>query len=332
MPIRAGVSAAAMRVGSLPVLRAYAGSSLVSGGSSTQPPAPPQPPTPPTPPPTGAHAAPTAMSAIAGSGSASLSWSSISGPTEWLVQYSTNGSTWYEIPSGGVAFSSPPAATGSVTLSVLASVSGLANGTAYTFRAASKIGSTWSGYSASSQFATPAAPAAAPENLTVDVPSGSPYLRVTWDGGATQSAANTPSGYDLEKSSDDGVTWTPAGSWLIAQEQAQQMFVWGYGYVRPNDNIGAATGSFLPSTAYKFRLRRTRYTQGTPPSLAGSPILPASAWETTSTAATTPTAAPGQPRGISAEPFSGGIAVSFVEPYFPGSSAIASYKIGRAHV
>ena len=217
--------------------------------------------------------------------------------------------------------------SGSVTLSVTASVSGLTNGTAYTFRAASKIGSTWSGYSASSPFATPTAPAAGPENLTVDVPSGSPYLRVTWDGGATQSAANTPSGYDLEKSSDDGVTWTPAGSWLMPQEQAQQMFVWGYGYVRPNDNISAATGSFLPSTAYKFRLRRTRYRPGIPPSLVGAPILPASAWATTVAAVTTPSSPPGPPRGLSAEPFLGGVAVSFVEPYFPGSSAVTSYRV-----
>ena len=171
---------------------------------------------------------------------------------------------------------------------------------------------------------TPYPPATAIASIAVDVPAGTQVLRVTWDSGALQSAANTPALYELQTSADGGTTWSPASSWLYSQQRAQEQFVWGYGQGVPPGWTGGAIsqGSFMPATEYRFRLRRTRYAPGT-----SLQILPATAWVATSAGVTTPAAGAGAPRGISAEPLSTGAAVSWIAPQFSGSSAITSYKV-----
>jgi len=91
-------------------------------------------------------AAPTNVTAYPGNASAFLTWTAPStiapSLTDYLIQYSTDGSSW-------TTFNDGTSATASAT------VTGLANGTAYTFRVASVNGIGTSAYSTASTSVTP---------------------------------------------------------------------------------------------------------------------------------------------------------------------------------
>ena len=77
--------------------------------------------------------APTSVTATAGNGQALLSWTAPTGViaqapvTDYVVQFSTNGSTWTTFSDG-------------TSTATSATVTGLTNGTAYTFRVAAVNG------------------------------------------------------------------------------------------------------------------------------------------------------------------------------------------------
>ena len=97
-----------------------------------------------------APAAPTGFAATAGNGSVALSWNSGSNGgspiTDYLIEYSTDGSTWLTFSDG-------------TSSSTSATVSGLTNGTAYSFRV-SAINSVNTGSASSAVSATPTLPPA----------------------------------------------------------------------------------------------------------------------------------------------------------------------------
>jgi hypothetical protein len=119
-----------------------------------------------------APAAPTGLAATAGNGSVALSWTSGSNGgssiTDYLIEYSTDGFTWSTFNDG----------TGSSTS---ATVSGLTNGTAYSFRV-SAINSVNTGSATSVVSATPTlppAPISAPTPTQTDTPTPIPNPRPT---------------------------------------------------------------------------------------------------------------------------------------------------------
>jgi hypothetical protein len=106
-----------------------------------------------------APAAPTGFAATAGNGGVALSWNSGSNGgspiTDYLIEYSTDGSTWLTFSDG-------------TSSSTSATVSGLTNGTAYSFRV-SAINSVNTGSASSVVSATPTLPPA-----PISTPSPSP--------------------------------------------------------------------------------------------------------------------------------------------------------------
>lgn len=333
MPIRMGSANVTLRLGSAPVSRAYLGAlqALFPPTTTT------------TPTTGGKHAAPINAAATAGNASAVVTWDSAPGPTAWLVQYSTSGgSVWTEVPGGGVSYSAGPATTGVAVLKGTATLVGLTNGTPYVFRIASQKDGVWSDYSMQTSSVTPVATPAVPENLTVSVPSGSPFLLVSWDGGGAQASFVGSVSYELEKSSDSGATWTPAASEFIVESgRAQQIRLWGNRDMSlppdpdPTGPPVLSLGSFLPATSYVFRLRRVvRPPSGLQPIPATPGIFTVtfppplrSGFSTATAAVTTPAVRPEPPRHVQVEPFAGGFAVSWLQPLFVGSSAITSYKV-----
>lgn len=139
---------------------------------------------------------PGSVSVTHGSGRVDLTWSASTSSgcllSDYLVQYSVNGSVWVEFQK------SPSTATS-------ATVTGLTNGTAYTFRVAAvnAVGSgPWTPQSAFvTPFTTPGAPTA------VGARSDGDAVVVSWT--APSSTGGSPiTDYDLWYSFDGGTTWT----------------------------------------------------------------------------------------------------------------------------
>lgn len=110
--------------------------------------------------------------------------------TDWIVQYSTNNSTWTTFSDG-------------VSTSTSATVTGLTNGTLYYFRVAGINAATTGTYS-SSGLGTPRTIPDAPIFTTLT--PGITQVVVSWSAPATGGSAITD--YDLEYSSNSGSTWT----------------------------------------------------------------------------------------------------------------------------
>lgn len=115
-----------------------------------------------------APAAPTGVAATSANGSVALSWTSGSNGgtsiTDYLIEYSTDGSTWLTFSDG-------------TSSSTSATVSGLTNGTAYSFRV-SAINSVNTGSASSVVSATPSLPPA-PTPTQTATPSPAPTIRPT---------------------------------------------------------------------------------------------------------------------------------------------------------
>jgi len=131
-------------------------------------------------------AAPTSVTASAGNGQASVSWTAPSvlaqtPVTDYVVQYSNNsGSTWATFSDG-------------TSTSTSATVTGLTNGTAYTFRVAAVNGIGQGAWSTASSAATPSAFSASAVILTsgtsYTVPSGASTMKVWAVGPGGQSGS-----------------------------------------------------------------------------------------------------------------------------------------------
>jgi hypothetical protein len=158
--------------------------------------------------PLGAPAAPSGLTAAAapaagvGSGQVKLTWnapaaSNGSAVTDYVIESSTNGGTTWTTVNDGVS-------TATTTM-----VSGLTNGTQYSFRVAAK-NAAGSGAWSPTVVTTPLGAPAAPSGLTAAVAPtagvGSGQVKLTWNPSADNGLAITD--YVIESSADGGATWT----------------------------------------------------------------------------------------------------------------------------
>jgi hypothetical protein len=142
-------------------------------------------------------ATPSAPTATAGNGQASLSWTapfdSGSPITDYDIQYSSdNGGNWTTFADG-------------TSTATSTTVTGLANGAAYVFRVAARNANGPSSYSpASFPAVTPLAPASAPAITSIS--AGDSLVNLAW---TTPNGNGSPiSGYAVEYSSNGGTSWT----------------------------------------------------------------------------------------------------------------------------
>jgi Fibronectin type III domain len=141
--------------------------------------------------------APTSLTAAGGNGSATLTWSAPtntggSAITDYSIQYSSNGGTTWSTFSNSIS---------SVTSSV---VTGLTNGTMYTFRVAA-VNSVGTGSYSSSTTATPASNVPGQPTALSASASGT-TASLSWTAPASNGGSAITS-YRVQ-SSTDGATWT----------------------------------------------------------------------------------------------------------------------------
>lgn len=146
--------------------------------------------------------APTGVTATAGNGQATVSWTAPattggSGIIGYDVQYSSNsGGSW---ASASTSFHASAATTQVVT--------GLTNGTPYTFRVAAINALGTGAYSQPSAAVTPAAAPGAPTGVVAT--AGDAQATVSWTPPSV-TGGSPITGYSLEQSSDGGATWLAA--------------------------------------------------------------------------------------------------------------------------
>ncbi|MTA27758.1 MAG: hypothetical protein F2562_02745, partial [Actinobacteria bacterium] len=149
--------------------------------------------------PRGGANAPTSLNIVTGSNSAIITWTAPSADggspiTGYRIAASTD---------GGNSFSVLVANTGSAATGH--TVTGLVNGAPMIVKVAAITAFGVGTLSAASAVFTPSAPPSAPRSLSVV--GGNTTATVTWTAPATTSGAPV-SGYEIESSSDGGVTWS----------------------------------------------------------------------------------------------------------------------------
>jgi methionine-rich copper-binding protein CopC len=135
----------------------------------------------------------------AGAGRIGLTWTAPSSNggrtvTDYIVEYSADGTTWTTFSDGGSA-------------NALATVTGLANSTAYTFRVSAVNAAGTGTASATASFSAPDAPT----GLSAECEASLLGVLISW----TQPVGDGGTGiadYVVEYSTDSGVTWTTAES------------------------------------------------------------------------------------------------------------------------
>jgi len=238
--------------------------------------------------PLGLPGAPTGLNAAAGNSQVPLGWTAPSNTggttiTDYLIEFSSDGggtwSTFSHAPSG----------------STTATVTGLTNGTAYTFRV-SAINSVGTGAASTTSSATPAVSASVPSAPTgLNTTAGDSQVQLGWtapfsDGGAAISD------YLIEYSSDAGSTWST------------------FSHVASTSTSATVTG-LTNGTAYMLRVSAVN-SVGT-----GTSSLTASA---------TPTTVPGAPTGLNSVPGAGQVALSWTAPTVDGGSAVTGYTVAMS--
>ncbi len=228
---------------------------------------------------------PTALAGTAGNAQVSLSWTA---PTstggapiyDYVVQYSTDGTSWISFADG----------TSSTTS---ATVTGLVNGTPYTFRVAATTSTGTGAFSVASGAVTPFTTPGAPTSLS-DTPGNSQVV-LNWfapdsDGGAPLT------NYVIEFSTDSGVTWAPF-----------------------QDGVSTATTAtitgLMNGTQYAFRVAAVNAAGQGPWTLATG---------------STPDGLPESPTAVSGTAGPNSVPLLWAAPPANGSSAITDYVVEYA--
>ena len=226
--------------------------------------------------------APTAVAGAADDASVVVTWTAPAGTggsdiTDYKVESSSDSSIW-------TAFSHDVSTTASLR------VTGLTNGTAYSFRV-SAVNAAGIGTASSTASATPVTtPTAA---TSVAGTAGDTQVSLTWTA-PTDNGGSAITDYTVESSSDSGTTWTT--------------------FVDGTSTTASATVTGLTNgTAYTFRV---------------SPVNAVGTGTTsTASAAVVPVTTPGVPTDVEATADGTTATVTWTAPTVTGGTAITGYKV-----
>ena len=229
--------------------------------------------------PVGPPEQPTGLTATDGDQQVTLSWTAPannggSAITEW--DYQQDGGSWTAIANSGADTTSH-------------TVTGLTNGTEYTFKVRA-VNTHGDGAESAAKKATPATTPAAPTGLSAtDTDQASGAVKLTWTA-PTTTGGSAITGYKYSK--DNGTNWSTTGTTTASY---------------------TATG-LTNGTAYTFKVRAVnRKGDGT----------------ASAAATATPTTVPSAPRSLTAAPTSGQVrqvALSWTAPANTGGAAITGYE------
>ena len=210
--------------------------------------------------------------------SASVGYNGGSSITKWRYAYKTTGDygDWNDVAN--------------TTNSLSHTVTGLTNGTAYTFKAQAVNGAGNSEESDDSDAVTPATTPAKPSAPTLT--HGDQQLAVSWSAPDDNGSAITD--YDVQYSSDSGATWT---EWNASDDST---------------TTSATITGLTNGTGYQVQVRATNGVGD-------------SDWSDSATA--TPSDKPGKPTITAVIPTGGCIIVRWEAPARDGGSPITGYKV-----
>ncbi|MEK7409808.1 MAG: fibronectin type III domain-containing protein, partial [Actinomycetota bacterium] len=226
--------------------------------------------------------APTSVAGTSGNAQVSLIWTAPvsnggSAITDYVVQSSPDGTTYTTFADG-------------TSTTTSATVTGLTNGTAYTFRVAAVNVAGTGNYSTVSASVTPATVPGAPTSV-VGTP-GNTQVSLTWTA-PVSNGGSAITDYVVE-SSPDGTTWTTFADGVSA--------------------TAAATVTGLTNgTAYTFRVAATN-------------VVGTSATSTVSSAVT-PRTVPGAPTSVAGTAGNTQVSLTWTAPVSNGGSAITDYVV-----
>jgi len=183
--------------------------------------------------------APTGLSATAGNGQVTLAWTAPA----------NNGGA--SITGYAITYSGGTINTGGTTYTV----TGLTNGTAYSFSVAA-INSVGTGTSSSSATATPASAPAAPTSLTAT--AGNAQVSLTWTA-PSNNGGSSITDYTVQYSSNSGSSWTTFGRTAsTTASQVVSSLTNGTAYVFRVAGINAnGTGAFTAASSSVTPIRST---------------------------------------------------------------------------
>ena len=189
-----------------------------------------------------APGAPTGVGGTSGNGQATVSWTAPSSTggasiTGYTVQYSSDGgNTWNTASCSGTSTS--------------CTITGLTNGTSYTFRVAATNSAGTGSYSTASSSVTPTASVTVPGAPTnvVGTP-GDGQVAVTWTAPSSNGGASI-TGYTVQYSTNGGSTWTTTSCTTVYTNCSITGFTNGTSYTfRVAATNSAGTGSYSTASA-----------------------------------------------------------------------------------
>ncbi|NBX75308.1 MAG: fibronectin type III domain-containing protein, partial [Proteobacteria bacterium] len=226
---------------------------------------------------------PSDLAGTSGDGQVSLAWRAPASDggnaiNDYVIEYSTDGTTWTTANDGTYT-------------STIATVTGLANGTAYLFRVAAVNAAGTGSYSSNSEAVTPYTLSDAPSGVSGT--AGDSQVSLSWTA-PSEDGGNSITDYVIQYSSNSGTSWSTFNDGTFTSTSA------------------TVTG-LTNGTAYVFKVAAVN-AAGTGRYSSSSLIL-------------TPRTVPDAPTGVSGNPGDAQVALNWTASVSNGGSPITDYTV-----